>query len=357
MNTPALLINHQKFAGNRLKELSQSKVNNATTPAWEKDIFRFILAWMDDTDSIVQYSSGTTGRSKKLHLLKESMICSAENTLSFFKLLPGQTAVLCLPMQYIAGKMMVVRCLVGGLNLGIVEPRSLPELSGIGHIDFCSMVPLQVFNFLKKTGDLSPIKKLLIGGTEITRELESLVSDVSTEVFASFGMAETCSHIALRRINGPGAQPDYHALPGIELNLDNRGCLVVEAPYLPNTIITNDLVVFSGPGAFLWTGRYDNLINAAGIKIVPEEMEARIAESTGLVCTVIGLPDEPLGQKAVVVFEMTPEISQSYIISSMQDLFPGKKQPPEIVWVDAFPRNASAKVDRRKLADMIRGIC
>ena len=357
MNTATLLINHQKFAGNRLTELSQSKVNNAAIPAWEKDIFRFILTWMDDNDFIVQHSSGTTGRSKKLHLLKKSMVVSAENTLSFFDLLPGQTAVLCLPMQYIAGKMMVVRCLVGGLNMEIVEPGSLPELSGIGQIDFCSMVPLQVLNLMKKTGDLSPIKKLLIGGSEITRELESLVSDVSTEVFASFGMAETCSHIALRRINGPGAQPDYHALPGIELNLDNRGCLVIEAPYLPNTVITNDLVEFSGPGAFLWMGRYDNLINAAGIKIVPEEMEARIAENTGLVCTVIGLPDEPLGQKVVLVFEETPEISQSYIISSMQDLFPGKKHPPEIVWVKAFPRNASAKVDRRKLAEMISEIC
>lgn len=353
MNTTTLLINHQKFAGNRLKELSHSKIKSAVTPAWEKDVFRFILDWMDDKDSIVQYSSGTTGRSKKLHLLKKSMMRSAENTLSFFELLPGQTAVLCLPMEYIAGKMMVVRCLVGGLNLEIVEPRSLPDLSGAGRIDFCSMVPLQVLNFLKKTGDLSPIKKLLIGGTVITRQLESLVSDVSTEVFASFGMAETCSHIALRRINGPGAQPDYRALPGIELKVDNRGCLVIASPYLPNTIITNDLVEFSGPGAFLWIGRYDNLINAAGIKIVPEEMEAQIAESTGLVCTVIGLPDVLLGQKAVFVFEKTPELSESYIISSMQDLFPGKRQPPEIVLVDAFPRNASAKVDRRKLAEMI----
>jgi o-succinylbenzoate---CoA ligase len=354
MNSTTLLIGHHKFAGSRLKELSYSKINNPATPAWEKEVFRFILDWMGPADSIVQHSSGTTGRSKRLHLLKESMRHSAENTLSFFDLRPGQTVVHCLPMQYIAGKMMVVRCLTGGLNLEIVEPRSLPDLSGCGGIDFCAMVPLQVMNLLKKTGGLSCIRKLLIGGTEITRELESLVSDVTAEVYAGFGMAETCSHIALRRINGPGAQNDYRALPGIELTLDNRGCLVIAAPYLPNPIITNDLVEFSGPGAFFWIGRYDNLINAAGIKIVPEEMEARIADRTGLICTVIGLRDERLGQKPVLVFEKTPEISESFVRSAIQDLFPVKKQPAEIVWVDAFPRNASAKVDRRKLTGMIR---
>jgi len=354
MNTATLLIDHKKFAGSRLTALSKSKVNNATTPAWEKDIFRFILAWMDGSDYIVQYSSGTTGKSKKLRLLKKSMVASAENTLSFFDLHPGQTALLCLPMDYIAGKMMVIRCLVGGLNLEITEPRSLPDLSGAGNIDFCSMVPLQVLNILKKTGDLFPIKKLLIGGTEITRELERQVGHVATEVYASFGMAETCSHVALRRINGPGAQPDYQALHSIELNLDNRGCLVITAPYLPNPIVTNDLVKFSGPGAFRWIGRIDNLINTAGIKIVPEEMEARIAEKSGLVCTVIGLPHERLGQKPVLVFEKTPGISDLSVMAVIQDLFPDRMQTPEVISVEQLPRNASAKVDRKKLTEMVR---
>jgi O-succinylbenzoic acid--CoA ligase len=352
MNT--LVFNHQRLAGEELKQFSESKIYNNDTPAWERDIFQFILAWLGEDDSIIQYSSGTTGKSKKLRLLKKSMLQSAENTLSFFKLIRGQTAVLCLPVDYIAGKMMVVRCLAGGLNLEITEPKSRPDLSGFKKIDFCSMVPLQLINIIKKGGDLSGIHKLLIGGTEVTRELESLVSKIPTAVYAGFGMAETCSHVALRKLNNPGREEYYRALPGVTLSNDKRNCLVITSNYLPDIVVTNDLVEFTGSGTFRWIGRYDNLINSAGIKIVPEELEAQFAERTRLECAVIGLPDERLGQRPVLVLEKKPELTESNIKQVIGNIFPFKKQITEIAWIDKFPRNASAKLDRQKLTEMVR---
>jgi O-succinylbenzoic acid--CoA ligase len=167
-------------------------------------------------------------------------------------------------------------------------------------------------------------------------------------------MAETCSHVALRKISAPAPQPDYHALPGVELSVDDRGCLVITADYLPETIVTNDLAELTGPGSFRWIGRFDNLINSGGVKVVPEELESRIREMTGQECAVIGLPDRKLGQKLVLVIEKSKDPTREIMImAELKLLLPHKLQPKEIIGVEKFPRNPALKLDRRILTKMV----
>jgi len=354
MNNTTLTIHGQRMADKELRQFSEFKLLDKNTPSWEKDIFRFILIWLNNLDFIIQYSSGTTGRSKKLRLPKTSMIRSAEHTCRYFNLTRDQTAVLCLPMDYIAGKMMVVRCMVAGLDLRIVEPTGKPDFSGITDADFCAMVPLQVVNLLKDPGNLPAIKKILIGGAEITSGLVNQVSSLPAEVYASFGTAETCSHIALRRLNGSDRQDEYHALPEVYLEQDDRGCLVITADYLPQKIVTNDLVQLTGPGSFLWTGRFDNLINSGGIKVMPEEIESRILKETGLECAIIGLPDMKLGQRLVAVAEINKITTREHdLMSSLRKSLPARLRINNIILVKRFPRNSALKLDRKKLAGMV----
>jgi O-succinylbenzoic acid--CoA ligase len=354
MNSPSLILQGQHLEGRQLQRFAEEKLSGLHTPSWEKEIFRFIVDWLDDSDSIVQYSSGTTGKSKKLRLLKTSMIRSAEHTCRYFNLFAGQVAALCLPMDYIAGKMMVVRSMVAGLALKIAEPKGNPDLSGIGPVDFCAMVPLQVLNLLKNSGQL-PVKKLLIGGAEITPELVSRVNVMPAEVFASYGMAETCSHVALRRLNGSSRQEAYFALPEVSLTLDERGCLIVDASYLPHKIVTNDLVRFTGPDSFIWMGRHDNLINSGGIKVVPEEVEALVLEKMGLECTVLGSPDEKLGQQLVFFVEQHKmPFSAALLETELKKILPRYWQPGEIRTIASFPRNKGFKVDRKKLSALLK---
>ena len=288
MNNAVLNINKKSFTRAELLTYSKSKTVDEKTPSWEKAVYQFILNWFNDSETILQFSSGTTGKSKELHLSKQSMIRSAENTCTYFDLKRGQTAVLCLPVDYIAGKMMMIRCIVGGLNLQLIEPKGQPDLSGIGSVDFIAMVPLQVLNTLGQNENIPVIKKLIVGGAEIHADLEKKLSQLPIEAYATYGMAETCSHIAVRRINGMNAEPFYRALPGIKLDIDERNCLVIETQYLPGRIITNDMVELTGNNSFRWVGRYDNIINSGGIKIVPEELEAEIRAGTGLECAEIG---------------------------------------------------------------------
>ncbi|MBN1144335.1 MAG: AMP-binding protein [Bacteroidales bacterium] len=349
-----LTINNQPYTFKELLAYATEKIVSSETMAWEREVYRFIINWLSDSEDIQQYSSGTTGKTKEIRLPKMAMMHSALNTSRYLNLEKGQAALLCMPVDYIAGKMMVVRCFTGNLNLLLTEPRSLPDLSGHPRIDFCAMVPLQVMNLINCNNTLDPVRKLIIGGSEIPTELEKRFHEVTTEVYATYGMAETSSHIAIKRLNGPFPQQAFQALPGITLSSDQRGCLVVDADYLPQRVVTNDLVAFTGPGTFNWLGRYDNLINSGGIKIVPEEVEALVQSRTLLTCMAVGLPDNHLGQRLVFVFENehAPD-SLPTMKTDFENFLPHHWRPKEIYCVEHFPRNESMKVDRRKLAEML----
>ncbi len=354
MKIDSLTIQNYTYNSQSLTEFCNSAIRSDNTPLWEKDVYAFILQWLDDSDTIVQHSSGTTGKSKLIRLQKQAMLRSAESTCRYFRLAYGQTAVLCLPIEYIAGKMMVVRSIVCGLNLVITEPKSKPGIQDIGKIDFCAMVPFQVMNTFTAKNDLPTVRILIIGGAEISKELENLVKDIPTQAYATYGMAETCSHIALRRINGANPESMYKALPGIELDSDNRGCLIIKAPYLPGPVITNDRVRLSGHSRFRWIGRFDNLINSGGIKVVPEEIESILSGKTGIEAALIGLPDPKLGQRLILVTEkINVPISDDLILAQLSLLIPAKLVPKNLIRIERFPRNASFKIDRLKLARLV----
>lgn len=345
-----LLINNRIYPIDELTDFCRNKIISTETPVWERKIYQFIIEWLDEKEYIIQTSSGTTGQSKEIRLSKKAMARSAENTCNHFDIQFGYTAVHCLPIDYIAGKMMVIRAFVGGLNLLMTEPTSMPDFSHFGKVDFCAMVPLQVYNSLNSFETLRNIKKLIIGGAEIRPELEVVLRDMPNEVYATYGMAETCSHVAIRRLSGSRYERNYTALPGVEFSVDSRNCLIVKADYLEGDIITNDVTDLIDPKTFRWIGRYDNLINSGGVKIVPEEIEALISKNTGLDCAIIGVADPQLGQKVMLVIEKgRSEVTVDEVRAQLKDELPKHLQPKEIIIIDQLPRNSSFKVDRKKL--------
>jgi O-succinylbenzoic acid--CoA ligase len=349
-----LLLNNKIYPIDELTDYCHKNIVAIDEPEWRKNIYKFILEWLDEKDYIVQNSSGTTGINKVLHLPKKAMIQSAQNTCNFFDIQFGNSAVFCLPVDYIAGKMMIVRAFVGGLNLLITEPTSMPDFSGFGKIDFCAMVPLQLYNSLNSVETIRNIKKLIIGGAEIRPELEVILHDMPNEVYATYGMAETCSHVAIRRLSGDKFERYYTAIPGVTFSVDQRSCLKIETNYLENEVITNDVVDLKDTQTFRWIGRYDNLINSGGVKIVPEEIETLISKNTGLDCALVGIHDEKLGQKLILVLEKgRSDISPDEIRNLLKIELPKHAQPKDIIIVDQLPRNSSFKVDRRKLLSQL----
>jgi o-succinylbenzoate---CoA ligase len=347
-------IIHINNRGTSLEEVSQMGSNHLL-PAWERDIYSFITEWYCGSDQIWQKTSGSTGDPKLIGLKKTAMQLSARRTLDYFGLKAGDTAWLCLPIDYIAGKMMVVRALEGNLNLLISEPQGTPTVPQQA-ICFTAMVPLQLANLLEKDMALSRIKKIIIGGAAVGFDLLQKVKQLPTLVYATYGMTETCSHVALQRLNGPNPDRGFHTLSGIHISANANDCLVIDAPgLLDGPIETSDRATLLSATCFVWLGRSDYIINTGGIKVSPEALEGLASTVLGHECFVFAVDDEKLGQKLALAIEKKNGFrSGETILSLLREKTEPLKCPRIVVFIDGFIRNENLKIDRLRTAELAR---
>ena len=318
----------------------------------------FLDQWNDDSPCMEVQTSGSTGVPKRIYIEKVRMRASARMTCDFLDIKQGDTALLCMPLDFIAGKMMVVRALERNMQLLSVEPSSHPlssaNMVAIGNppsIDFAAMVPLQVWNTLQVPEEreaLCRIRHLIIGGGAISQALEQELRTLPINVWSSYGMTETLSHIALRRIT----EDYYTPLPGITLSQDQDGCLIIDAPHLcPETLFTNDIAHFTDDNRFQIIGRRDNTICSGGIKIQIEEVEAWLHSIGHDDVMVTYRDDKALGQ--ALVYLTTTEIDMDTL---RQNAVKNRYWlPRHIIKVTSLPLTPTGKPDRGKARDMAKG--
>ncbi len=350
------IIDDIAYSKEELIAFSEQMLETDKLESWKSDLYQFIIDFFDEEVSLTQRTSGTTGDPKVLDLNRDSMIRSARMTLKYFGLQAGNTALLCLPVQYIAGKMMLIRALTGGLNLVTVEPSGRPLENLSREIDFSAMVPLQLIETIASSHPIDTIKKLLVGGGEVNENLLRIIQKMSqTEVYETFGMSETYTHFAIRRINGNTVDVNFNVLGGVIIDTDERACLTVDMPGVTNgKVITNDLVKIHSKTSFEWLGRIDNVIKSAGIKIIPEILEKRIRNVIEPAHIFIGLSDPKLGQKLVLVVEGEDvKLPRDRWMSSMSEIMDKHELPKEVVVISEFPRNKAMKIDRIELLKLL----
>jgi len=254
--------------------------------------------------------------------------------------------------------MMLVRALVGDLELHLAEPGASPLSSVEGSFDFAALVPLQLKSMLEGGEDLNRIRQILVGGAQIPPGLLRSVRELENPaLFESFAMSETISHFALRRINGAHATASFQLMEGVRAEVDGRSCLRVEVPGITRGWVqSNDLVELAPEGgSFTWLGRADNLINSGGVKIIPEVLESRMASALGRPCLLLPEADERLGQRLVLLVELgagdLPDVKGWE--SRMRATIPPHELPKRIIPVPELPRNASMKVDRQAASRLL----
>lgn len=314
------------------------------TLSWEKEIAAFLNDWTSDLDSISCTTSGSTGKPKKINLPKESMRKSARMTATFFSLSKGETALLCLPVNFIAGKMMLVRAIELKLKLYITKPTSHISLEGLDLVDFVPMTPMQVESSFDQ---ISQIKNLLIGGAPLANALRKRLFDLPTNCYESYGMTETITHIALKKIS----EEVFTALPGVCFRADERACLVIRTPFFNEEIITNDLVELQNETQFKFLGRVDNVINSAGVKLFPEQIEAKLDSYFSHKFIVSSLPDKVLGEKLVLIMESDQPIEIDFEQIKLEKF----ERPKTVLYLAEFPRTKSGKIDRPAIKKLIVG--
>lgn len=313
------------------------------------DLAAFLMEWESATPTMCLQTSGSTGTPKCIEATKAAMRASAEATCRFFGLQRGDKALLCLPMRYIAGKMMVVRALVSGLELVTPPPSSTPLAALQTTVKFAPLVPMQALTTLQQPDGMAQLEKvaiILLGGGFIDAALEAALQTCSSAVYASYGMTETLSHIALRRVNGAQRTACYTPLPGITIRLSSRSTLAVSAPSLGIEYLeTNDIAEINPDGTFRILGRVDNVINSGGIKIQAESIEQAILAATGITCVAVPLPHPVLGQSVGLVWE-GDEALQPALMQAI-DTLPKYHNPRRIIHT-AIPRTPTGKPDRAK---------
>ena len=274
-------------------------------------IEEFLAQWNDTSDVIEVHTSGSTGKPKRLLVEKRRMVNSARITCDFLGLKEGDTALLCMPLDYIAGKMVVVRSLVSHLHLISVMPSSHPLKDVTQPIDFAAMVPLQVYSSLQEPAErerLMSIRHLIIGGGAIDDSLESQLQQFPNAVWSTYGMTETLSHIALRRISGENSSLWYSPLDGVDVSLSSDSCLEIYAPQVnPEKLHTNDIAELrtlpDGSKEFRILGRKDNVIDSGGIKIQAEEVERLLRPHLSCGFMITKVSDARLGEAVTLLVE------------------------------------------------------
>lgn len=319
----------------------------------------FIDEWNNSLPTIHVHTSGSTGKPKSMVVEKQRMVNSAKMTCNFLQLKEGDTALLCMSLNYIGAKMMVVRSLVQHLRLIQVEPSGHPLATVNTPLTFAAMVPLQVYNSLQVPEErekLRQIQHLIIGGGAINDDLATQLYNFPHSVWSTYGMTETLSHIALRRINGSHSDLWYTPLQGIDISLNKEHCLIIHAPHLHSTpIITNDIAEMHTNNCnqlqFRIIGRRDNTINTGGVKVQIEEVERLLHPHLTLPFMITKAPDSKFGEIVVILIETQyPPKQQSSIFSSIrsicQQALPKYWQPRQYVATPHLPMTGNGKPDR-----------
>ena len=310
---------------------------------FERITGKFILNWFNSDSFITVTTSGTTGSPKKINIDKEAMVFSALATAEFFDLKAGNRVLNCLSTNYIAGKMMLIRSIFLGFEMDFVAPTSNPLKNNILVYDFVAMVPLQVENSIK---ELINVRKVIIGGTKINQNLKNILLELPSLVYETYGMTETITHIAVKKISNNY----FSVLPNVTISTDDRNCLVIDVPRISNAkIVTNDVVNIISNSEFELLGRIDNVINSAGVKLFPEQIEMKLGNKIQTRFFVIGIPDDKYGEQLALVIEGN---SISFNDDFFNDLLPYEK-PKFIYFVPDFLETESGKIKRKETLNLV----
>ena len=321
------------------------------TNEFEQSVKDFLVEWFSDSDIMIAHTSGSTGTPKEIILTKENMRKSANMTGKYLQLEKGNSALLVMPVTYIAGKLMLVRAIEIGLKLICMQPTSHISLDEINRgisqdftsIDFVALTPMQVENSIDF---VSRCQKLIIGGAPLSEKVKQELFAFENEVYETYAMTETITHIAFKQVANqkyPNTEQVFEAFDEVTISQDERGCLVIDTPYDGLQVVTNDIVEIIDSRKFNWIGRADNVINSGGIKLFPEQIENKLKPFIHSDFYITSKADELLGQKLILVVE-GEERSLDFSSADLTKY----QVPKEIVFIPTFPRTESGKIKRQQ---------
>lgn len=330
---------------------------------FEQNTFSFIRDWFTDKEEFTLQTSGSTGEPKRISITRQQIVASALASERALDLKKNYSALVCIDTKYIGGKMMLARSFVTDMKIWAVDPCACPlQKIPVDHcVNFAAFVPYQVHAMIASNHPhlLDNPDTIIIGGAPVDEHLIKKLQSYRSRFYATYGMTETISHVALRLLNSAERSDLYHTLPEVNITLDSRNCIVINAPYLAQEVVTNDLAEFTTSGQFRWLGRYDNVINTGGVKVIPEKIEAalnNIFSEAGISNRffIHSIPDVALGNKVILVLEASDNVS--HIVEKILPRFPFLQKferPKAIFTVTSFVSGGNGKINRFKTLENV----
>ncbi|GGE44691.1 AMP-binding protein [Psychroflexus planctonicus] len=352
---PDFKLNGYHYNEEEIYPVAYSFIKEGTE--YEELIGNFLLDWFNDNyEQMKLRTSGSTGEVKELFVSREKMKNSAEATGKRFKLPAKTKALCCIPANYVAGRMMLIRAMVLGWHLDLVEPKANALKEVEKEYDFAALTPHQLSHSLDK---IHLIKKVIVGGAPISEGLLKKIQDIPTKVFETYGMTETVTHIATRRLNSSTKTKlkPLKALKNVSFTVNDQNCLIVTAPKITDEpVVTRDVVELVDDIRFYWKGRLDNVINSGGVKIHPEQVEKKLQLHIEKPFFITGISDESLGEKVVLFVESKDEADKSAIQNLVKEVETLDKFeiPKEIILVDEFEKTRTGKVNRSGTKELVK---
>jgi o-succinylbenzoate---CoA ligase len=345
-------------------DFTKNNLPVSKNPYFQK-VISFVEKWQAGIEVIQIKTSGSTGIPKIIDIKRAQMVASAKLTGDYFGLRAGNHAFCCLNVEYIAGMMMLVRAMELKLQITVIEPISNPFLNVHSDktIDFAAFVPLQVQTILenehsrKYLFEKSGLKNVIIGGAAINDWTLNEISKINIPFYATYGMTETVSHVALKPLNGEVKSDFFKKMKGIELEIDDRNCLKIKGECTDNEWVqTNDIIEFRDNESFKLLGRADRVVNSGGVKIYLDILEKEIENdvfsffSKQLRYFLFGMADEKLGEKLALLIEaenlkFKPETKDIFKYSILSKY----KIPKTVFFVSKFVETESGKIDFKKI--------
>ncbi|MFV0521679.1 MAG: AMP-binding protein [Mangrovibacterium sp.] len=347
MNTHPLFftLNDRKH---RVSDILSSRGKHHELP-WQAQWMNFLSEWYNENSYIEVRTSGSTGKPKLIRLEKSFVAASAQRTLSFFQLKTDDKILHCLPSNFIAGKLMLVRALMGELNIHIVDPSSSFDFLAHEIYAFTAMVSNQLHKLLNSNKKHIPIKQILVGGSAIPYQLEEELAHINSICYSSYAMTETATHIALRRLNHCSPKDKYyHCLDGIEVCTDEQDCLLIKMPGIASTgIATNDIARLIDNKTFQIVGRIDNCIICGGKKFFAEEIERKITHAINQDFIISSQKNDSLGEELILIIESTYSVQLECEIKAIcKRLLSKHEQPRAFLFVNQLARTENGKIKR-----------
>lgn len=324
----------------------------AATP-FEAELFSFVREWRSGAGHFEFQTSGSTGEPAKVTFTRQQLVASARRSVEAFDLHSGATALVCLNPRYVAGRMMLVRAFVNDMKIIAVEPSSNPLADVNAAVDFLALVPLQLQTMIESglVARLRQVRTIIIGGASMSRALRKrILAELSGNVYQTYGMTETLTHVALDRIDDEEAK--FTALPGVRITLDERGCLVIQSGLTEGTVVTNDIAELLSDGVFRLLGRYDNVINSGGVKLIPEVIEKKAEAAFARLNMqnnffIAGMPHDRLGAQVTIFVEGVASADEKIRLENeLRKTLDMYEIPRKLHFLPAFVYTENGKINR-----------